>query len=187
MILVNDIHKGVVLKLEGQLHLVVEFQHVNPGKGGGFVRTKLKNIFTQGVTEKTFRSGDKLEDAEIEERKATYQYHDPDSYNFMDNENYEQYTLSADDVGESKNYLKENMIVTIELYENKPISLLLPNFVELKITQSDPGVRGDTVSGAMKPATMETGLVVQIPLFVSQGEVIKIDTRSGAYVERVSK
>jgi elongation factor P len=187
MILVNDIHKGVVLKLEGQLHLVVEFQHVNPGKGGGFVRTKLKNIFTQGVTEKTFRSGDKLEDAEIDARKATYQYHDADTYNFMDSQNYEQYTLSADDVGDSKNYLKENMEVEIELYESRPISLLLPNFVTLKITQSDPGVRGDTVSGALKPATLETGVVVMVPLFVSQGEVIKVDTRTGTYIERVGK
>ena len=185
MILVNEIHKGVVLKIEDELFLVVEFQHVNPGKGGAFVRTKLKNLATGAVIEKTFRSGDKVEDAEIDERKATFLYHDNQTYTFMDTENYEQYILSKEEVGESSQWLKENMEVKIELYNNKPISLIMPNFVELKVTHTEPGVKGDTVSGATKPAIVETGARVMVPLFVEQEDIIKVDTRTGEYIERV--
>lgn len=185
MILVNDIHKGVVLKLEGQLFLVVEFQHVNPGKGGAFVRTKLKNITTGAVVEKTFRSGDKLEDAEIDKRKTTYLYTDGETYTFMDTQNYEQYVLDAGIVGDAKDFLKENMEVDIELHEGRPITLILPNFVQLRVTETEPGVKGDTVSGATKPAIVETGARIMVPLFVNQGDLIKVDTRTGEYIERV--
>jgi elongation factor P len=185
MILVNDIHKGVVLKIENQLYLVAEFQHINPGKGGAFVRTKLKSLATNAVLEKTFRSGDKVEDADIDKRKTTYLYHDDDTFTFMDTHNFEQYTLPKDEVGDSSNYLLENMAVEIELYEGKPISLLLPNFVQLKVVETERGVKGDTVSGATKPAIVETGARIMVPLFVNQGDILKVDTRSGEYIERI--
>lgn len=186
MIDTNSIHKGVVLKLEGNLWVVVEFQHVNPGKGGAFVRTKLKNVTTGQVMEKTFRSGDKVEDAEIDERKATFQYSD-DMFHFMDVHNFEQYALPEDVVGTDKQWLKENMEVNIEIYEGRPITLIMPNFVILKVTSSENWVKGDTVSGAMKPVTVETGATVTVPLFIKQDEMVKIDTRTGEYVERVNK
>ncbi len=187
MIDVNSIHKGVVLKIDGNLWVTVQFQHVNPGKGGAFVRTKLKNVTTGQVMERTFRSADQVEDAEIDERKATFQYYDGDMYHFMDVQNFEQYALSEDVVDTDKQWLKENMEVNIELYEGKPITLLLPNFVVLKVTTSENWVKGDTVSGSLKPVEVETGASVSVPLFIKQNEMIKIDTRTGEYVERVNK
>ncbi len=186
MIDTNSIHKGTVLKLEGNLWATIEFQHVNPGKGGAFVRTKLKNVTTGSIMEKTFRSGDKVEDAQIEERKATFQYQD-EMFHFMDVQNFETYSLPEDVVGTDKQWMKENMEVSIELYEGRPITLMLPNFVIMKVTTSENWVKGDTVSGSLKPVIVETGASVSVPLFIKQDELIKIDTRSGEYIERVNK
>lgn len=185
MILSQNIRKGLVLKIDNQLFSVSYAQHVNPGKGGAFVRTKLKNLSNGLVTEKTIRSGEKIENAEIEKRKMQYLYSADGQFHFMDNNNYEQYPMDEDDVGDASQYLTENMEVDMELYEGKPINLIMPNFVVLEVTFTEPGLKGDTVSNTTKPATLETGASVQVPLFVNQGEKIKVDTRSNTYIERV--
>jgi len=185
MILTNDIHKGVVLKLDGQLFLVTEFQHVNPGKGGAFVRTKLKNLTTNLVLEKTFRSSEKFEDVQIERRKVQFLYDADGFFTFMDNETYEQYSLPEEEIGNAKDYLQENMTAELEIYDEKPINLNMPNFVEMEIVHTEPGLKGDSVSNTMKPAEIETGATVMVPLFVNIGDKIKIDTRNNSYVERV--
>ena len=184
MISTADFRNGLTVVLDNNLMEIVEFQHVKPGKGGAFVRTKFKNILTGRVIEKTFRSGEKMEEAKIYEDKHQYMYHDGDLYHFMNNHSYEQMPVGADVIGDAKSWLKENLDVGLRFYNGRVISINLPITVELRITQTDPGLQGDRATGGTKPATMETGAVVNVPLFVNEGEVIRVDTRSGAYIER---
>jgi len=165
---------------------LVEFQHVKPGKGGAFVRTKLKNVLTGRVLEKTFRAGEKMEEARVEEQTWQYLYHDGDLYHFMHNDTYDQLEVGGDVIGDEAKWLKENANATLVFHEGKVINFTPPLSVALTITQSDPGVQGDRSSGATKPATLETGATVQVPLFLNEGDVVKVDTRTGQYMERVS-
>ncbi|NLB88094.1 MAG: elongation factor P [Syntrophomonadaceae bacterium] len=185
MISVNDFKTGVSIELEGQAYVVVDFQHVKPGKGAAFVRAKLKNLSSGGVVEKTFRAGEKVAKAHLDRREMQYLYSDSDGYIFMDNETYEQITISADTIGDGVKWLLENMNIHVLIFQNKIIGVDLPNFVELKVVETEPGVKGDTATGATKNATLETGAVVQVPLFVNEGDVLRIDTRTGEYMERV--
>jgi len=180
-----DFRKGLKLELEGKPFIIVDFLHVKPGKGGAFVRTRLKNMETGQVLEKTFRSGEKVDRPDLLEREMQYLYQDADGYCFMDNNNYEQIFIDEDHLGDTKNFLKENIDVKMLFFNNNPIGIELPIFVSLEITQTDPGVRGDTATGATKPATVETGVVIQVPLFINEGDMVKVDTRTGVYVERV--
>ncbi len=182
----SDFRKGLKIELNGEPFLMVDFQHVKPGKGGAFVRTRLKSLLTGNVIDKTFRSGEKVEPPDLEERAMQYLYPDGESYIFMDNETYEQMGIPQDVIGEGAQYLKENMNVTVLFHNQKPIGVELPYFVELEVTKTDPGIKGDTASGGSKPATLETGAVVQVPLFIKEGDILKIDTRDGSYIERVS-
>ena len=179
----NDLKNGMALNLPDGLMTVVEFQHVKPGKGGAFVRTKLKHMRLGKVIDNTFRSGEKVELVDFEEKHMQFLYRD-DRYNFMDTETYEQVSLSADDVGDAREYLKENTEVDVLYIEGSPAAVELPNFVELAIARTDPGVRGDTAQGGTKPATLETGAVVQVPLFVNVGDRLKVDTREKRYISR---
>ena len=181
-----DFRNGMVIVLENDLMQLVEFQHVKPGKGGAFVRTKLKNVLTGRVLEKTYRSGEKFEEARLEAQVWQYLYNDGDLYHFMHKETFEQLAVGHDTVGDKDQWLKENNDATLMFYKDKPISIDIPFFVELKITQCDPGVQGDRATSGNKPATLETGAVVQVPLFIEEGTVIRVDTRTRAYIERVS-
>jgi len=181
----NQFKNGMAIELDGTLFFIVEFQHVKPGKGGAFVRTKLKNVKTGAVLDKTFRAGEKVELAHLERRKMQYLYKDNNNYYFMDNQTYEQLSLSAEQLGEVTKYLKENTEVELLMYENNPIGVEPPLFVELEVTETDPGVRGDTATAGTKPATLETGAVVQVPLFVQIGDKIKVDTRTNSYITRL--
>lgn len=185
MISSNDLRKGTVIKLDGELYKVIWFQHHKPGKGGAVVRVKLKNLLRNTVVEKTFRAGEDLEDVVIETRPAQLLYKDGGDYVFMDTETYEQHHVSESVVDESSKYLKNEMICDLSFYNGQVIVVEPPMFVELEIVETDPGLRGDTVSGGSKPATLETGAVVQVPLFVQVGEKIRVDTRDDRYVERV--
>ncbi len=182
----SDFRKGLKIELNGEPFLMVDFQHVKPGKGGAFVRTRLKSLMTGNVIDKTFRSGEKVETPDLEERAMQYLYPDGESHIFMDNETYEQLAIRGEVMGEAINYLKENTNVNILFHNQKPIGVELPNFVELEVVKTDPGIKGDTASGGSKPATLETGAVVQVPLFIKEGDILKIDTRDGSYIERVS-
>ncbi len=181
----NDLKNGMGLALPEGLFTVVEFQHVKPGKGPAFVRTKLKNLRTGRVLEKTYRADEKLEHATIDKREMQYLYRDASSYVFMDMSSYDQENIDAASLGDSINYLKENDTATVAFYNSEIIGIDLPASVELEVTETEPGIQGDRVSGALKPATVETGLVVQVPLFVTIGDRIKVDTRSGDYLTRV--
>ena len=181
----SDFRNGFTMVIDGTIFSIVEFQHVKPGKGGAFVRTKLRNVQTGAVIDRTFRSGDKVENIRLEKREMQYLYSDGDLYHFMDMETYEQLGIASDILGERANLLKENESAFMLMAENKPITAELPNFVNLEITHTEPGIKGDTATGAVKPATLETGAVVMVPLFVNQGDTLKIDTRTGDYVERV--
>ncbi len=185
MISTVDFRNGVRLMVEGDPFYIVEFQHVKPGKGGAFVRTKLKSYLTGNVLDRTFRSGERFEEPKLEEREMQFLYATDDDYTFMDNESYEQLTFAKKTLGENADLIKENMIVKILVYEHRPIDVELPNFIELKVVDADPGVRGDTASGGTKPATVETGAIIKVPLYLEVGTVIKIDTRTRSYVERV--
>jgi elongation factor P len=182
----SQFRNGLKIELDGEPFVMTYFQHVKPGKGGAFVRTKVKNLRNGKVLEKTFRSGEKVEEADVEDRKMQYLYQDGEQLVFMDTSTYDQLPISLDDVGDAKKFLKENTEVSVMLYKGKPLNIELPAFIEAQITQTDPGLKGDTASGATKPATLETGAVVQVPLFVKEGEAIRVDTRTGEYVERVS-
>ncbi len=184
MISVNDLRTGLTLELDGEIWSVVEFLHVKPGKGAAFVRTKLRNVRTGAVAERTFRAGERVPRARIETKQMQYLYGAGDEYHFMDTETYEQMTLSANTLENAVNYLTENMVIGIQLYEGLPIGVDLPTSVELEITETEPGFRGDTATGGTKPATVQTGLVVQVPLFIEQGTIIKVDTRTGEYLSR---
>lgn len=185
MVGTSEFRNGMVLRLDGELFSMSEFEHFKPGKGAAVVRTKLKNVKTGAVIDRTFRSGDKVDDVRLERRKMQFLYVSDPIFTFMDSESYEQYELDATTVGDAVKYLKENETVDVLVTENTAIAIGLPIFVELAVTQTDPGVRGDTASGGSKPATVETGATVQVPLFVEVGDVLKIDTRADTYVERV--
>jgi len=181
----NDFRTGVTIEIDGQPWVVVDFQHVKPGKGSAFVRAKIKNVITGSVLERTFNAGEKLPRAHIERREAQYLYGMGDELTFMDVTTYEQVTLSREVVGEGVLYLKENTNVYIMSYEGRVIGVEIPNFVELQVVETEPGFKGDTATGGTKQAKLETGAVVKVPLFVNVGDVLKIDTRTGEYIERV--
>lgn len=183
---VGELRKGTKLVLDGDPWIVVEYLFVKPGKGQALYKCKLRNMISGVMIDRTYRSGEKFEKADLEENKMQFLYTDGD-YHFMNTDNYEQVALPADQVGDAANYLYENLDVDMLFYNGQPIGLTLPNFVVLQIEQSDPGIKGDTASNTTKPATMSTGYTAQVPLFVEEGEWIKIDTRTGAYVERVKK
>ena len=185
MISAGDFRNGVTLEIEGNVYQIMEFQHVKPGKGAAFVRTKLKNIINGGVVEKTFRPTEKVPAARIDRVEMQYLYNDGDLYNFMNTENYDQIALNKDDIGDSLKFVKENEMVKVCSYNGNVFAVEPPLFVELEITETEPGFKGDTATGATKPATVETGAVVYVPLFVEQGDKIKIDTRTGEYLSRV--
>jgi elongation factor P len=185
MISTNDFRTGQTIEWEGGVWVVVDFQHVKPGKGAAFVRARLKNVITGNVNETTFRAGERLPKAQIEYRDMQYLYESGGDYMFMDQTSYEQVSLSTELLGDGLKYLKENMVIGVQFYAGAPIGIELPNFVELVIVETDPGLRGDTASGGTKPATLETGAVVQVPLFVQEGDKIRVDTRTHQYLERV--
>ncbi len=180
----SDFRNGLKIDFEGDPYLIVYFQHVKPGKGGAFVRTKLKNLKTGAVIEHTFRSGDKVDKPDLEEREMQFMYRMENQFHFMDTKTYEQIYLDEDHMGDAANYMIENLPVKVLFYRGEPIGIDLPIFITLAIVEAEPGVRGDTVSGATKPARLESGAVVQVPLFLSVGDRIKIDTRTGTYIER---
>jgi len=182
----SQFRNGLKIELDGSPFVITYFQHVKPGKGGAFVRTKVKNLLTGKVLDRTFRSGEKAKEADVEERKMQYLYLDGESLVFMDNSSYDQIPIPQDVVGESRLFLKENTVVDILFWRGKPVNVDLPQFVEALITQCDPGVKGDTATNVTKPATIETGAIVQVPLFIKEGETIRVDTRSGEYSERVN-
>lgn len=184
MISSNDFKNGMAIEYEGDLLEVVYFQHVKPGKGGAFVRTKLKNLITGAIFEKTFRAGEKLEQAILETKKMQYLYKD-EHYIFMDNSTYEQVSLDEKQIGDKKYFLMENMDATLVFYKGNAISIDLPTFIEAKIVNTEPGIKGDTVSSSFKPAEIETGAKVQVPLFIENGDIIRVDTRTGDYITRV--
>jgi elongation factor P len=180
-----DFRKGLKIEINGEPFVITDFLHVKPGKGGAFVRTTLKSLINGNVTDKTFRSGEKVDAPDLEEKSMQFLYESDGEYHFMDTETYEQLFLTADQLGESKNYLQENVEVTLLFHNGKPIGVDVPIFVELKVSETEPGLKGDTASGATKPATLETGMTVQVPLFVNEGDILKIDTRTGKYIERI--
>ncbi len=185
MISAGDFRNGITIEFEGNVYQIVEFQHVKPGKGAAFVRTKLKNIINGGVVEKTFRPTEKCPQARIDRKDMQYLYSDGDLFNFMDTETYDQIALNSETVGDALKFVKENDMVKICSYNGNVFAIEPPLFVELTITETEPGFKGDTATGATKPAIVETGAKVMVPLFVEQGEVIKIDTRTGEYLSRV--
>jgi elongation factor P len=184
VITTSEFRNGAKLELEGEPFIIIEFQHVKPGKGGAFVRTKLKSLRSGNVIERTYRSGEKLQTPDLEELEVTFLYTAGDQYTFMDTSNYEQLTFDRAQLGEAWDLLKENLNLTLLLHNGAPIGLELPVFVELKVVKTEPGVRGDTASGGSKPATLESGAVIKVPLYLNEGVVVRVDTRTRAYVER---
>jgi len=181
----SEFRNGTRLEIEGEPYYIVEFQHVKPGKGGAFFRTKLKGYRTGSVIDRTFRSGEKFDEPNLEEREMQFLYSGGDDYTFMDTKSYEQFTYLKSQLGGNTDLLKENTVAKILVYHDQPISMELPIFMELKVVETDPGIRGDTASGGNKPAVVETGAVIKVPLYLEIGEIIKVDTRSREYVERV--
>jgi len=184
MISSNDFKTGVTIELDGDVFTIVEFQHVKPGKGAAFVRTKLKNVKTGAVIERKFNAGEKVPKAHVERREMQYLYKDGDHFVVMDNESYEQTSLTAEQIGDGVKWLKENMTLGVLFFGTNIIGVDLPNTVVLKVTATEPGVRGDTATGGSKPATLETGAIVNVPFFVNEGDDLIIDTRTGSYVQR---
>ncbi|MEC5270562.1 elongation factor P [Caldifermentibacillus hisashii] len=184
MISVNDFRTGLTIEVDGEIWRVLDFQHVKPGKGAAFVRSKLRNLRTGAIQEKTFRAGEKVEKAQIDNRRMQYLYASGDSHVFMDTENYEQVELPAKQIEYELNFLKENMEVQIIMFQGETLGVDLPNTVELVVTETEPGIKGDTASGGSKPATLETGLVVQVPFFINVGDRLIINTTDGSYVSR---
>ena len=183
----SDIRKGLKVKMDGDPWIVVDFEFVKPGKGTAFTRCRLKNLKTGRVLDRTFKTGERLEPANFETRPCQYLYNDGENYFFMDQQNYEQIALTKDALGDQAAFLTENMDVTMLWYEGEPMSVELPTFIVAQVTYTEPGVKGDTATGATKLATVSTGAQVQVPLFVNEGDWLKIDTRDGSYVERVKK
>lgn len=185
MISTNEFNNGMTIVLDGTVYQILEYHHSKMGRGGALVKTKLRDVENGGVMEKTFRGGEKVERAHVEQREKQYLYRDGDNYIFMDLETYEQTFLSTEQLEDKVNYLKENMVLNVSMYDGRPIDIELPTFVELAVANTQPGIRGNTVSGGSKPATLETGAVVQVPLFINEGDVIRVDTRTGDYLTRV--
>ncbi len=183
----TEFRNGLKIEIDGEPYVIVEFQHVKPGKGGAFVRTKFKSLKSGNVTDKTFRAGEKVDVPDLEEKTMQYLYGADKDRVFMDTSSYEQVSLNEKQLGDSINYLKENMEIKVLYHKGMPINIEVPMFVELAIAKTDPGVRGDTASGGSKPATLETGAVVKVPLYMNEGDVVKIDTRTGTFIERVKK
>lgn len=185
MISTADFRNGLTIELDGDLLEIVDFQHVKPGKGGAFVRTRFRNVRTGRVIEKTFRSGEKFEEAEIEDQTWHYLYNDGDLFHFMNSETFEQIEVNAATVGETSRWLKENTAATLCFHKGRVLHVEPPIFTELVIVRTDPGIQGDRAAGGTKPATLETGAVIQVPLFLNEGAVVRVDTRTGDYIERV--
>jgi elongation factor P len=183
----SDLKKGLKVTIDGNPYTVVEFQFVKPGKGQAFTRTKLKNLLTGSLLERTFRSGDKLQPADVEERQMQFLYKESDMFVFMDTSNYEQIQLTPELVGDSQHYMIDGLMVDVLFVSGRPVGATPPNFGELKVARTEPGFKGDTSSNTTKPATLESGLEVQVPLFINEGETLRIDTRTGAYCERVKR
>lgn len=184
MITAGDFRNGVTFEMDGQVVTILEFQHVKPGKGAAFVRTKIKNVITGAVVEKTFNPNDKYPTAFIERKDMEYLYNDGDLYYFMDNETYEQLPINADVLGDNFKFVKENMVCRIMSYKGSVFGVEPPTFVELEVTQTEPGVKGDTATNVTKPATLETGAEIKVPIFINEGDKIQIDTRTGEYMSR---
>jgi len=180
-----EFKKGLKIEIDGAPLVIVDFQHVKPGKGGAFVRTKLKNLLTGRVVDQTFRSGERVKKPDLMEREMQYLYGEGDSFCMMDNETYEQIMLTPEQVGEARLFLVENLNVKVLFFNQQPVAVEVPNFVEQLIARTEPGLRGDTATGGTKPATLESGAVIQVPLFINEGDRVKVDTRTGAYIERV--
>jgi len=181
----SQFRNGLKIELDGEPFTMIFFQHVKPGKGGAFVRTKVKNLKTGRVLDRTFRAGERVDEADVEERTMTYVYQEGENLVFMDTSSYEQIPFTPAQVGDARKYLKENLEVSVVFWRGQPIGLELPSFIEASVAQCDPGMKGDTASGATKPATLETGAVLQVPLFIKEGDVLRVDTRTGQYVERL--
>ena len=187
MISTTDFKKGVCIEIDSTPYIIVEFQHVKPGKGNAFVRTRIKNLITNNTIDKTFKSGEKVGEPELEKKRMQFLYADGAGYQFMDLDAYEQLSLDKDTVGDNKYYLIENLEIEVLYYKGRPIAVEMPNFVELKVTYCEPAIKGDTVSGGGKPCTVSTGLNVIVPYHIKLNDILKIDTRSGEYVEKINK
>ena len=181
----SDFRKGLKIEIDGEPYVIVDFQHVKPGKGGAFVRTRLKSLLSGNVIEPTFRSGDRVDKPELEEREMQFLYETGGEYHLMDTTTFEQLFLTAEQMGENKDFLKENLVIKALFHNKRPIGVEVPMFVELKVVKSEPGMRGDTATGATKPATLESGAVIQVPLFVEEGDTLRVDTRTREYITRV--
>ena len=180
----GDFKKGLKIEIDGTPFIIVDFLHVKPGKGGAFVRTKLKNLVTGKVLDQTFRSGEKVKRPDLVERDMQFLYREGDDYYMMDNQTYEQLALTAEQLGDAVLFLVENMNVNVLFFNQQPVAVDLPNFVELAVAETEPGLKGDTASGGSKPATLESGAIIQVPLFINEGDRVKVDTRTGSYIER---
>jgi elongation factor P len=181
----TDFKRGLKIEYKDAPWVIVEFQHINPGKGAAFTRTKIKNLETARVVEVSFRSGDKVGIPDIATKDMQYLYNDGSAYTFMDSETFDQFTLTAEEISEAKDFIIENSVVSVTFYKGRPVSVDVPNFVELRVTETQPNIKGDTSGGGGKPATMETGLVVTVPFHIAEGDLLKIDTRDSSYVEKV--
>ncbi len=183
----NQFRRGTKIEVDGEPYTVVEYLHIKMGRGGANVRTKMKSLITGRVIERTFTSDEKIKQPDFEEKQMQYLYNDGENYYFMDNESYEQITMTSEEVGEAALFMPENINVKVQIFNKKPIGVEIPNFVELEVVETVPGIKGDTVSGGSKPAKVSTGGTVTVPLFINEGDIIKIDTRDGSYIERVSR
>lgn len=183
---INEIKAGLTILVDEQVWVVLECQHVKPGKGAAFVRVKIRSLKNSSVQEKTFRGDEKIEEAFVEERKLQYQYSSGNMYHFMDQENFEEIAISDDQMGDKSRFLKDNLEVNAYFYKGDFLNVGLPTFIEVRVTRTEPGIRGDTAKSGTKPATIETGAIIQVPLFINEGDAVKVDTRTGGYVERVS-
>lgn len=184
MVTAGDFRNGVTFEMDGNIYSIIEFQHVKPGKGAAFVRTKIRNVISGAVTEKTFNPNDKYPTAFIERKDMEYLYNDGDLYYFMDSETYEQLPISPNVLGDNFRFVKENMVCKVLSYKGNVFGIEPPNFVELQVTETEPGVKGDTATNVTKPATLETGAEIKVPIFINEGEMIRVDTRTGEYMER---
>lgn len=184
MVTAGDFRNGVTFEMDGNVYSITEFQHVKPGKGAAFVRTKIRNVISGAVTEKTFNPNDKYPTAFIERKDMEYLYNDGDLYYFMDSETYEQLPISPNVLGDNFRFVKENMVCKVLSYKGNVFGIEPPNFVELQVTETEPGVKGDTATNVTKPATLETGAEIKVPIFINEGEMIRVDTRTGEYMER---
>ena len=182
----SDFKKGLRVMVEGSPYQVLDFQHVKPGKGNQFTRTKMRNLLTGQQLERTFKSGERFEVPDVMNKEMSFLYKDDSGYNFMDKETFEQICIMENEIGEAKDYLTENLEVVVLFYNDRPVSCDVPKAVNLKVAKTDPGMRGDTVTGATKPATLETGLVVKVPLHINEGDLLRVDTTTGEYVSRVT-